>query len=99
MVTRQQFVFYDFFPTAAALAGIDPGLTPEHLDGQSVAAHLSGGAVRQPPFVYHQYTNCADLVIPQGVAHSFCQNVRMGNWSGICVGHRHGRGRGSNSFD
>ena len=87
-VTSQQFAFYDFFPTAAALAGIDPNLNPPHIDGQSVAAVLAGGATQQPSFVYHHFWNCIDANIPEGVAHSFCQNVRMGQWSGVCVGDR-----------
>ena len=87
-VTSQQFVFYDFFPTAAALAGIDPDLNPPHMDGQSVTAVLAGGAVNQPSFVYHDFWHCIDAAIPEGVAHSFCQNVRMGQWSGVCVGDR-----------
>jgi len=82
-----QLCFYDFLPTAAAIAGLDAAVPPT-VDGHSFLPTLLGHDQPQPQFVYHEYTDCDDPSLAQypAVKRSFGQNVRMGNWSGVCVG-------------
>lgn len=96
-ISQQQWCFYDFLPTAAAIAGISDEDLPPSLDGYSLLPTLQGKTQDQPEFVYHDFPNCNDAVVKtMGLSCSFGQNVRMGNWSGVCVGGaRPCTGRGS----
>lgn len=156
--------FYDFLPTAAAIAGLDAAVPPT-VDGHSFLPTLLGNEQPQPAFIYHEYvgffdssflssycpfvftyyiskslsmrqvnvttstqfntlkcpsetmliiifklfqpkimeslslrrviitpknryTDCSDpsLAPYPAVSRSFGQNVRVGNWSGVCAG-------------
>eukprot|EP00049_Salpingoeca_infusionum_P006356 m.105623 g.105623 ORF g.105623 m.105623 type:complete len:506 (+) comp13283_c0_seq3:337-1854(+) len=86
--SRQLFAFYDFLPTAAELAGVPRSELPPRIDGRSIAQTLRTGKESQPEFVYHEYADCLDPVCTKHSALNceFGQNIRMGNWSGVCVG-------------
>merc|ERR1711974_191098 len=51
--SQQQFAFYDFMPTAAAIAGVKK--LPAGMDGYSLLPTLRGERQAQPDFVYHDY--------------------------------------------
>ena len=58
--------------------------------------------VRFKEFIYHEFTKCADPMFSQpefkNLSNEFGQNVRWGNWSGVCVGSaRPCTGEGKNS--
>ena len=85
----QQTAFYDFFPTAADIANINLDLDKfSYIDGYSVLPTLlkGDGAQPQPEFIYHDFPNCLDPAIPDSVPRTFGQNIRYGNWSGVCIG-------------
>lgn len=84
--TDQQVVFYDFLPTVQELTGA-PHKGPK-VDGTSFLQTLKTGAVKQPEFIYHDFDGCQDPVCTQtkGLSCDFGQNIRMGDWSGVCVG-------------
>ena len=89
-VTRQQVAFYDLLPTLAELAGASADTLPPKLDGQSVAATLLRQEENQPEYIYHEFAGCQDPICkatPNLPCH-FGQNVRMGNWSGVCLGKK-----------
>jgi arylsulfatase A-like enzyme len=54
-VTEQQWAFYDFFRTAAAIAGIADSSLPPNIDGYSILPTLQGLKQPQPPFTYHEF--------------------------------------------
>lgn len=77
--------FYDFLPTVAELAGVSSDAPPA-IDGHSFAPTLRGDTQAQPPFIYHEYAGCDDPVFRDAsFPHAFGQNIRMGEWSGVCV--------------
>lgn len=81
-------VFYDFLQTAAEIAGVLR--LPKHLDGYSLVPTLrhGDGAQPQPEFVYHEFCGgCEDpLFLKLNITSKCGQNIRYGNWSGVCVG-------------
>jgi hypothetical protein len=89
-VSTQQWCFYDFFQTAADIAAVAPADVPAHLDGYSLVPTLryGDGAQAQPGFIYHEFSGCSDPVFEKypNLAHGAGQNIRYGNWSGVCVG-------------
>lgn len=87
VVSAHQLCFYDFLPTAAAIAGADDAM-PSTIDGHSFLPTLVGSQQPQPPFVYHEYDGPQDPSLKTfvGLKKGFGQNVRVGNWSGVCVG-------------
>ena len=50
--SEQHWAFYDFFRTAAAIAGAS---VPAHIDGYSILPTLQGGKQPQPRFIYHEF--------------------------------------------
>lgn len=105
-ISHQQWCFYDFMLTAAELGGVGypstilPGTL--HLDGYSLVPTLLGGdgAQPQPIFIYHEYPGANDCSHPdlKNLSCAFGQNIRMGNWSVVCVGpNKPCTGKGSNS--
>eukprot|EP00756_Hemistasia_phaeocysticola_P040048 Hpha_TRINITY_DN16844_c1_g1::TRINITY_DN16844_c1_g1_i1::g.152638::m.152638 len=85
-ISAQIWSFYDFLPTAADIAGVASEDLPSDLDGYSVLPTLQGKKQAQPKFVYHDYESCKDPGVSKLYATAFGQNLRMGNWSGVCVG-------------
>eukprot|EP00756_Hemistasia_phaeocysticola_P040049 Hpha_TRINITY_DN16844_c1_g2::TRINITY_DN16844_c1_g2_i1::g.152641::m.152641 len=82
----QIWAFYDFLPTAADIGGVASGDLPSNLDGYSVLPTILGKSQAQPKFIYHDYESCNDPGLSKIYATAFGQNLRMGNWSGVCVG-------------
>jgi arylsulfatase A-like enzyme len=69
-VSNQVWAFWDFLPTAAALAGTKK---PDEIDGISVVPTLLGtGEQKQHKFLYWEFHE-----------RGFQQAVRMGKWKGI----------------
>lgn len=87
-LTWQQFVFYDFLPTMADLIDAPESWLPKDLDGQSILQTLLQQEEHQPDFIYHDAYSCRDPICDRNTNLNcdFCQNIRMGNWSGVCVG-------------
>lgn len=86
MVSQHQLCFYDFLRTAADLAGLSAHVPPT-ADGMSFVPTLLGHTQEQPAFIYHEYHGCNDPDLGGvNVSRNFAQNIRMGNWSGVCVG-------------
>lgn len=71
-VSDQVWAFWDFLPTAAALAGVSP---PPGLDGISVLPTLLSGATFEHAPLYWEFHE-----------RGFAQAVRMGNWKGLKLG-------------
>ena len=67
------WAFWDFFPTATELAGID---APARLDGISVLPEILGRQQRQHPHFYWEHHT----------GRGFSQAVRDGDWKGIRFG-------------
>ena len=68
-VSNHIWAFWDFLPTAAELAGVDP---PEDVDGISVAAELLGKPQKKHDFLYWEFFE-----------RGFQQAVRHGDWKAI----------------
>ncbi|MFP4056043.1 MAG: arylsulfatase [Candidatus Brocadiia bacterium] len=68
------WAFWDFLPTAAALAGVEP---PEHTDGISVLPALLGREQPGHEVFYWEF-----------LRRDFAQALRMGRWKGIRYGTR-----------
>ena len=64
------WAFWDFLPTAAELAGVQP---PKRIDGISMVPTLLGRKQRPHEFFYWEYL----------AGGKFAQAVRMGDWKGI----------------
>eukprot|EP00047_Mylnosiga_fluctuans_P015275 m.44824 g.44824 ORF g.44824 m.44824 type:complete len:148 (+) comp5846_c0_seq1:2532-2975(+) len=77
VVSEQQWAFYDFMVTAAALADYS-GTLPEN-DGYNLVPTFNGQTQSQPPFIYHEY--CEPNEKPNG----WGQAVRMGEMSAVCL--------------
>ena len=87
--SQQQFAFYDFFSTALELAGLSPSakLPANARDGDSLLPTLLGQpGTTQKEFIYHEY--CA----PNENKGGWGQALRMGDWSGVCVGEKPTKG-------
>ena len=87
--SRQQFAFYDFFATSLELAGLAPAinLPANARDGDSLLPTLLGkSGAKQKGFIYHEY--CSPIENKQG----WGQALRMGDWSGVCVGEQPTKG-------
>lgn len=92
-VTSQQTCFYDYLKTIAELASVFDTAIPPYIDGYSFAPTLlrGDGVQPQPEFIYHEYAGGLSdpyLGLPQyeNISKSkFGQNIRWGNWSGVCV--------------
>ena len=55
-----------------------------------MAATLLRQEENQPEYIYHEFAGCQDPICtatPNLPCH-FGQNVRMGNWSGVCLGKK-----------
>ena len=76
-----QWTFYDFMATAADLAGISEADIPE-TDGVSAVPTLLGQGQGQKEWVYHEYCS------PSEYHGGWGQAVRMGNWTGLCLGEQ-----------
>ena len=68
-VSDQVWAFWDFLPTAAAIAGAKP---PEHLDGVSMLPAILGRRQKGHEFLYWEFHEGA-----------FKQAVRTGDWKAI----------------
>jgi arylsulfatase A-like enzyme len=67
--SSQVWAFWDFLPTAAELAGVEP---PEGIDGISMAPEILGKPQREHEFLYWE--------TPSG---GYSQAVRWGSWKGV----------------
>ena len=74
-----QWAFYDFMETAADLANVSSSMIPEN-DGISMVPTLLGEGQDQKEWVYHEYCQ------PNEEKHGWGQAVRIGNYTGLCVG-------------
>lgn len=69
-VSGQVWAFWDFLPTAAELAGVEP---PKNVDGISILPTLLGQPQkRQHEYLYWEFRT-----------RTFSQAVRLGNWKGV----------------
>ena len=76
-VTHQQWGFFDFLQTAAALAGVKDGDLPPNLDGYSLLPTLMGEEQSQPDFNYFEYCH------PNEDKSGWGQAVRFGDWKAL----------------
>jgi arylsulfatase A-like enzyme len=70
----QVWAFWDFLPTAAELAGVEP---PKGIDGISMVPALLGQPQRNHEYLYWEFHE-----------RGFSQAVRMGDWKGVRLGTR-----------
>lgn len=68
----QMWAFWDFFPTAADLAGQK---APKGLDGISMVPAILGKPQKQPPYLYWEFHE-----------RGFQQAARKGNWKAVRLG-------------
>jgi len=71
-VSDQPWTFWDFLPTAAQFAGVEP---PEGIDGISMLPALFGRPQKSHEFLYWEFHE-----------RGFHQAVRMGNWKAVRKG-------------
>eukprot|EP00486_Rosalina_sp_Unknown_P006568 CAMPEP_0201570198 /NCGR_PEP_ID=MMETSP0190_2-20130828/12331_1 /ASSEMBLY_ACC=CAM_ASM_000263 /TAXON_ID=37353 /ORGANISM="Rosalina sp." /LENGTH=488 /DNA_ID=CAMNT_0047993461 /DNA_START=21 /DNA_END=1487 /DNA_ORIENTATION=- len=76
-----QWTFYDFMATAADLADAQSSTIPAN-DGTSMVPTLTGQGQNQKDWVYHEY--CQPNEDKQG----WGQAVRVGNYTGLCIGNQ-----------
>jgi arylsulfatase A-like enzyme len=71
-VSDQIWAFWDFLPTAAAIAGLTP---PSDIDGISMLPALLGKRQKNHEFLYWEFHE-----------DGFSQAVRMGDWKAVRLG-------------
>eukprot|EP00118_Oscarella_pearsei_P028982 m.3398 g.3398 ORF g.3398 m.3398 type:complete len:472 (+) comp9346_c0_seq1:2159-3574(+) len=76
-VSNQQWGFFDFLQTAAAIGGVLQEDLPSHLDGYSLVPTLMGGKQTQPVFNYFEYCH------PNEDKSGWGQAVRFGDWKAL----------------
>jgi arylsulfatase A len=99
VITKQHWAFYDFFHTAAAIAGVPNSTLPAHIDGYSILPTLQGKTQPQPVLTYHEFGGSWG-----GLSDPMCCKTPIGNCTppvgstvqchfGINVRHVDGQGR------
>ena len=76
-----QWTFYDFMATAADLANAKTSTIPQ-TDGVSMVPTLMGQQQAQKDWVYHEYCQ------PNEDSKGWGQAVRVGNFTGLCIGNK-----------
>ena len=76
-VSKQQWGFWDFLPTAAEIAGINRNSLPPRLDGYSMVPTLKGMTQAQPEYNYVEYCH------PNEDKKGWGQTVRFGDWKAV----------------